>query len=62
MLDTAPGFGLRGLVERAQSLGGWAEINSAPGRGTTVMLSVPLCAPAAASAPAGGPADEAETG
>jgi signal transduction histidine kinase len=62
MLDTAPGFGLRGLVERAQSLGGWAEINSAPGRGTTVMLSVPLRAPAAASAPAGGPADEAETG
>lgn len=42
MLDAAPGFGLRGLVERAQALGGWAEISSAPGRGTTVMLSVPV--------------------
>ncbi len=42
MLATAPGFGLRGLIERADALGGWAEINSAPGRGTTVMLSVPL--------------------
>ncbi len=42
MLASAPGFGLRGLIERAHSLGGWAEISSAPGRGTTVMLSVPL--------------------
>ncbi len=42
MLDSAPGFGLRGLVERAHSLGGWAEVNSAQGRGTTVMLSVPM--------------------
>lgn len=41
-LGLAPGFGLRGLVERADSFGGWAEINSAPGRGTTVMLSLPL--------------------
>lgn len=42
MLATAPGFGLRGLVERARSLGGWAEIDSQPGRGTTVMISVPI--------------------
>lgn len=41
MLDSAPGLGLRGLVDRAAALGGWAEINSAKGRGTTVMLSVP---------------------
>jgi signal transduction histidine kinase len=56
MLDSAPGFGLRGRVERARSLGGWAEISSSPGHGTTVMLAVPLAADAAASAPAAGDA------
>lgn len=55
MLGSAPGFGLRGLVERAQSLGGWAEIDSTPGQGTTVMLSVPLRQdPAAGGDPAAG--------
>jgi signal transduction histidine kinase len=42
MLRATPGFGLRGLIERARGLGGWAEISSAPGRGTTVMFCVPL--------------------
>lgn len=42
LLRGTPGFGLRGLVERARGLGGWAEISSAPGRGTTVMFSVPV--------------------
>jgi signal transduction histidine kinase len=65
MLQATPGFGLRGLIERARGFGGWAEISSAPGRGTTVMFSVPTGgepgqappaapqagAPAAASAP-----------
>jgi signal transduction histidine kinase len=41
MLQATPGFGLRGLIERARGFGGWAEISSAPGRGTTVMFSVP---------------------
>jgi len=41
MLQATPGFGLRSLVERARGFGGWAEISSAPGRGTTVMFSVP---------------------
>ncbi len=41
MLQGTPGFGIRGLVERARGLGGWAEISSAPGRGTTVMFCVP---------------------
>ncbi len=41
LLSATPGFGLRGLIERARSLGGWAEIDSAPGRGTTVMFCVP---------------------
>ncbi len=41
MLQATPGFGIRGLVERARGLGGWAEISSAPSRGTTVMFCVP---------------------
>ena len=49
MLDATPGFGLRGLVERARALGGWAEIDSAPGRGTMIMFSLPR---AAAGSPA----------
>jgi len=40
-LAVTPGFGVRGLLERARGFGGWAEINSAPGRGTTVMFSIP---------------------
>jgi hypothetical protein len=44
MLQATPGFGLRGLIERARGFGGWAEISSAPGRGTTVMFSVPVAA------------------
>jgi len=35
-------FGLLGMEERAKSFGGWLEVNSAPGRGTVVMLSIPL--------------------
>jgi signal transduction histidine kinase len=54
MLQATPGFGLRGLIERARGFGGWAEISSAPGRGTTVMFSVP--AGAAAPAPPAAPA------
>lgn len=36
------GHGLRGLRERAEELGGRAEIESAPGEGTTVSVSFPL--------------------
>lgn len=35
------GFGLTNIRERAVSLGGTCEIESAPGRGTTVTVSVP---------------------
>lgn len=50
-LEVTPGFGVRGLVERARGLGGWAEVSSAPGRGTTVMFSIP---PVADAGPRGG--------
>jgi signal transduction histidine kinase len=35
-------FGLRGLQERAQTVGGWLDISSIEGKGTTIILSVPL--------------------
>ncbi|MCS6944902.1 MAG: histidine kinase [Sutterellaceae bacterium] len=46
-VHNVPGFGVRGLIERAAGFGGWAEVNSAPGRGTTVMFSIPIGTPAA---------------
>ena len=36
------GFGLAGMRERAELLGGRLDLSSAPGRGTTVRLTVPL--------------------
>jgi two-component system, NarL family, sensor kinase len=36
------GFGLPGMAERAELLGGALELISAPGRGTTVRLVIPL--------------------
>ncbi len=35
-------FGLRGLRERARSVGGWLDISSNPGHGTAIILSVPF--------------------
>jgi signal transduction histidine kinase len=41
-LDGAePGFGLRGMEERVRSAGGSLSIESAPGRGTRLVASVP---------------------
>ena len=34
-------FGIRGLHERASTVGGWVELTSGP-QGTTLILSVPL--------------------
>jgi PAS domain S-box-containing protein len=35
-------FGLRGIRERVRLLGGTAEIDSAPGKGTTIIVELPL--------------------
>ncbi|HLL18906.1 MAG TPA: response regulator, partial [Rubrivivax sp.] len=40
-LDKARSFGIRGLHERAATVGGWVDLSSAPG-GTTLILSVPI--------------------
>jgi two-component system, NarL family, sensor histidine kinase UhpB len=36
------GFGTRGMKERVQGLGGRYSVESAPGRGTTVRITIPL--------------------
>ena len=35
------GFGIAGMKERAQKLGGTIEIQTAPGKGTTIIVTVP---------------------
>jgi signal transduction histidine kinase len=40
-LAKARSFGIRGLRERAATVGGWVDLTSGP-RGTTLILSVPL--------------------
>ena len=42
MLAKPKAFGLKGLQERARTVGGWLDISSRPGKGTSVVLSVPL--------------------
>ena len=43
-------FGLKGLHERAKSAGGWLDVSTCEGKGTSIILSVPLDNP---PAPAG---------
>jgi signal transduction histidine kinase len=40
-LAKARSFGIRGLHERASTVGGWVDLSSGPG-GTTLILSIPL--------------------
>ncbi|PTT89149.1 hypothetical protein DBR42_08425 [Pelomonas sp. HMWF004] len=35
-------FGIRGLHERAATVGGWVDLSSTPGAGTSLILTVPL--------------------
>ncbi|MDD5030452.1 MAG: histidine kinase [Rhodoferax sp.] len=44
------GFGLKGLQERAKTVGGWIDISSIPNAGTAITLTIPL-AQEAQSAP-----------
>jgi two-component system sensor histidine kinase UhpB len=37
-----PGFGIRGMQERVQALGGSYKVESAPGRGTCVRIAIPI--------------------
>ena len=39
---TAKGFGLTGLAERVKLLSGTLAITSSPGRGTTVLIKIPM--------------------
>jgi signal transduction histidine kinase len=41
-LAKARGFGLRGLRERAETVGGWVDVSSGADGGATVILSVPV--------------------
>lgn len=45
MLEKPKAFGLKGLQERARTVGGWLDISSRPGQGTSVILSIPLPSP-----------------
>ena len=49
-LSKPKAFGLKGLHERAKSVGGWLDVSTGTGRGTSIILSVPLQEPPAASA------------
>ena len=40
--DKPQSFGLRGLSERARTVNGWLDVSSHPGRGTSIILTIPL--------------------
>lgn len=40
--DKPKAFGLRGLAERARTVGGWLDVSSRPGHGTSIIVSIPL--------------------
>lgn len=35
-------FGLRGLAERARTVGGWLDVSSQVGKGSSIIMSIPL--------------------
>jgi signal transduction histidine kinase len=57
-LAKASSFGIRGLHERAGTVGGWIDLSSSP-QGTTLILSIPIAGAAARAAPPQA-ADDAE--
>jgi signal transduction histidine kinase len=50
-------FGLIGMQERVAILGGELEIQSMPGEGTVLVMSVPITAPVSCPKPASAPLD-----
>src|SRR5262249_58839663 len=40
--STPPGFGMRGMQERVQALGGSCKVESASGCGTSIRIVIPL--------------------
>ncbi|HZT56424.1 MAG TPA: sensor histidine kinase, partial [Burkholderiaceae bacterium] len=56
-LAKARSFGIRGLHERAGTVGGWVELSSS-GNGTTMILSVPLNPPGIADIPSAATHDD----
>ena len=56
-LAKARSFGIRGLHERAGTVGGWVDLSSGPG-GTTLILSVPLNTPGDVAPSREGPTTE----
>jgi PAS domain S-box-containing protein len=41
-IERSGGFGITGMRERVLSLGGWMDVTGAPGKGTTVMVGIPM--------------------
>jgi signal transduction histidine kinase len=41
----AAGFGLSGMTERAELVGGHLDVRSAPGRGATIEARIPVTPP-----------------
>ncbi|MCL5951956.1 MAG: HAMP domain-containing protein [Chloroflexi bacterium] len=52
-IDEWRGLGLLGMQERATLAGGMVEIESKPGQGTRVLITMPFAEPAAPDGPAG---------
>ena len=48
------GFGTRGMKERVEALGGRYSVDSEPGRGTSVRITIPLAEAAAEAATSNG--------
>ncbi|HEY2530692.1 MAG TPA: ATP-binding protein [Xanthobacteraceae bacterium] len=48
--DTPPGFGIRGMQQRVEGLGGRYSVDSVAGRGTCVRITIPLADPRSAAA------------
>lgn len=59
-LSKARSFGIRGLHERASTVGGWVDLSSSVG-GTSLILSVPLAAAAGSAMPAADDVDPEES-